>query len=165
VSWVYRRDKNLDGLAREAESYVERGFRAMKMKIGRYDFTGTNFRRLLNQPELCVVTPEEDIARVTAVRKALGPNRRLMADANCVWSPATAIKMGKALEPYDLFWLEEPVATDDVDGSAEVAGADDLDRRIRNRGRFVRLSRADHPRRDRYRSARPGLVGRVHRMP
>ena len=46
-----------------------------------------------------------------------------MADANCVWSPATAIKMGKALEPYDLFWLEEPVATDDIDGSAEVARA------------------------------------------
>jgi L-alanine-DL-glutamate epimerase-like enolase superfamily enzyme len=77
----------------------------------------------LNQPELCVVTPEEDIARVAAVRKVLGSNRRLMADANCVWSPAIAIKMGKALEPYDLFWLEEPVATDDVDGSAEVARA------------------------------------------
>jgi L-alanine-DL-glutamate epimerase-like enolase superfamily enzyme len=119
----YQRDKTLDGLTREAESYVERGFRAMKMKIGRHDFTGTNFRRLLNQPELCVVTPEEDIARVAAVRKALGSNRRLMADANCVWSPATAIKMGKALEPFDLFWLEEPVATDDVDGSAEVARA------------------------------------------
>ena len=57
------------------------------------------------------------------MRKALGSNRRLMADANCVWSPATAIKMGKALEPYDLFWLEEPVATDDIDGSAEVARA------------------------------------------
>ena len=119
----YQRGKDLDGLSREAESYVARGFRAMKMKIGRYDFTGTNFRRMLNQPEVCVVTPEEDIARVAAVRQALGPNRRLMADANCVWSPATAIKMGRALEPYDLFWLEEPVATDDIDGSAAVADA------------------------------------------
>ena len=33
----YQRDKTLDDLTREAESYVERGFRAMKMKIGRYD--------------------------------------------------------------------------------------------------------------------------------
>jgi L-alanine-DL-glutamate epimerase-like enolase superfamily enzyme len=77
----YQRDKDLDGLTREAESYVERGFRAMKMKIGRYDFTGTNFRRLLNQPELCVVTPEEDIARVAAVRKALGSQPPL--DGRC----------------------------------------------------------------------------------
>lgn len=119
----YQRGKDLDALSRETESYVARGFRAMKMKIGRYDFTGTNFRRLLKQPEVCVVTPDEDIARVAAVRQAFGPNRRLMADANCVWSPATAIKMGKALEPYDLFWLEEPVATDDIDGSAAVADA------------------------------------------
>ena len=29
--------------------------------------------------------------------------------------------MGKAFEPYDIFWIEEPVATDDIDGSAEVA--------------------------------------------
>jgi L-alanine-DL-glutamate epimerase-like enolase superfamily enzyme len=119
----YQRGKDIDALSREAESYVARGFRAMKMKIGRYDFTGTNFRRMLNQPELCVVTPDEDIARVAAVRKALGPDRRLMADSNCVWSPATAIKMGRALEPYNLFWLEEPVATDDIDGSAAVADA------------------------------------------
>ena len=119
----YQRGKDLGALTAEAESYVARGFRAMKMKIGRYDFTGTNFRPMLNQPELCVVTPEEDIARVAAVRAALGPNRRLMADANCVWSPATAISMGKALEPYNLFWLEEPVATDDIEGSAAVAAA------------------------------------------
>ncbi len=119
----YQQGKDLDALAAEAESYVARGFRAMKMKIGRYASTGTNFRQVLNQPELCVVTPKDDLARVAAVRKALGPDRRLMVDANCVWSPATAIAMGKALEPYDLFWIEEPVTTDDIDGSAAVAAA------------------------------------------
>ena len=75
----------------ETESYVARAFRAMKMKIGWHGFTGTNFRQLLNQPDLCMVTPAEDIQRVATVREALGPNRRLMVDANCVWSPATAI--------------------------------------------------------------------------
>lgn len=119
----YQASKDLNALTAEAESYVARGFRAMKMKIGRYDFTGTHFRRMLGQSSLCVVTPEEDTARVAAVRQVLGPNRRLMADANCVWSPATAIKIGKMLEPYDLYWLEEPVATDDIDGSAAVAAA------------------------------------------
>lgn len=34
-----------------------------------------------------------------------------------------AIEMGRALEPYNLYWIEEPVATDDIDGSARVAGA------------------------------------------
>ena len=119
----YQQGKGLAELKAEAESYVGRGFRAMKMKIGRYGFTGTNFRELLNQPELCMVTPAEDLARVAVVREALGPDRRLMVDANCVWSPATAIAMGKKLEPYDVFWIEEPVATDDIDGSAEVAAA------------------------------------------
>ena len=67
--------------------------------------------------------PEEDIARVAAVRRALGPQAKLMVDVNCAWSPAFAIEMGRALEPYKLYWIEEPVATDDIDGSARVADA------------------------------------------
>src|SRR6266852_1405114 len=62
-----------------------------------------------------------DIAGVAAVRKSLGPHAKLMVDVNCAWSPAMAIRMGRALEPYDLYWIEEPVATDDIDGSARVA--------------------------------------------
>ncbi len=80
-------------------------------------------RSLTADPELGQVTVAEDLARVAAVRKALGPEPRLMLDANCAWSPSVAIAMGKAFEPYDIFWIEEPVATDDIDGSAEVARA------------------------------------------
>src|SRR6202047_595959 len=54
---------------------------------------------------------------------ALGPKGKLMADVTCAWSPAFAIEMGRALEPYKLYWIEEPVATDDIDGSARVADA------------------------------------------
>jgi len=46
-----------------------------------------------------------------------------MVDVNCAWSPAIAIEMGRAMEPYKLYWIEEPVATDDIDGSARVADA------------------------------------------
>jgi D-arabinonate dehydratase len=46
-----------------------------------------------------------------------------MVDANCAWSPAFAIEMGRAMEPYGLYWIEEPVATDDIEGSIEVARA------------------------------------------
>ena len=117
----YQEGKGVDGIAAEAEGYRARGFRGMKMKVGRNPSTQTHLRQLIGNPQFCEVHPEEDIARVAAARKALGPHAKLMVDVNCAWSPAFAIEMGRAMEPYNLYWIEEPVATDDVDGSAEVA--------------------------------------------
>ncbi|MBV9858822.1 MAG: mandelate racemase/muconate lactonizing enzyme family protein [Alphaproteobacteria bacterium] len=119
----YQEGKSVDDLAGEAEGYRARGFRGMKMKIGRNPSTQTPLRHLLGHAEACEVEPEEDIARVAAVRRALGPQAKLMVDVNCAWSPAVAIEMGRALEEQKLYWIEEPVATDDIDGSAEVAAA------------------------------------------
>ncbi|HLC30529.1 MAG TPA: mandelate racemase/muconate lactonizing enzyme family protein [Dehalococcoidia bacterium] len=121
----YQEGKDVAALAREAEGYVAQGFRAMKMKVGRNPSTqtNTNLREMQADHEMCVVSLDEDLARVEAVRKALGREAKLMVDANCVWSPALAIQMGKGMEPFDIYWLEEPVATDDVRGSAEVARA------------------------------------------
>ena len=119
----YQEGKSVDDLAGEAEGYRARGFKGMKMKIGRNPSTQTHLRHLAEHAELCEVEPEEDIARVAAVRRALGPQAKLMVDVNCAWSPSFAIEMGRALEPYKLYWIEEPVATDDIDGSARVADA------------------------------------------
>ncbi len=119
----YQEGKSIDDLAGEAESYRARGFHGMKMKIGRNPSTQTHLRHLAANAQTCEVEPEEDIARVAAVRRALGPQAKLMVDVNCAWSPAFAIEMGRALEPYRLYWIEEPVATDDIDGSARVADA------------------------------------------
>jgi L-alanine-DL-glutamate epimerase-like enolase superfamily enzyme len=119
----YQEGKSAADLAAEAEGYRARGFKGMKMKVGRNPTTGTHLRELIGNRELCEVDPSEDIARVAAVRQALGPRAKLMVDANCAWSPAMAIEMGRAMEPYNLFWIEEPVATDDIDGSAAVAAA------------------------------------------
>jgi L-alanine-DL-glutamate epimerase-like enolase superfamily enzyme len=119
----YQEGKSVDDLAAEAESYRARGFTGMKMKIGRNPSTQTYLRHLAGNAQLCEVEPEEDIARVAAVRKALGPKAKLMVDVNCAWSPAMAIEIGRALEPFKLYWIEEPVATDDIDGSARVAAA------------------------------------------
>ena len=119
----YQEGKSIDDLAGEAEGYRARGFHAMKMKIGRNPSTQTHLRHLAANAQTCEVEPEEDIARVAAVRRALGPQAKLMVDVNCAWSPAFAIEMGRALEPYKLYWIEEPVATDDIDGSARVADA------------------------------------------
>jgi len=119
----YQEGKSAADLAAEAEGYRARGFRGMKMKIGRNPSTQTHLRQLIGQAEFCEVEPEEDIARVAAVRRALGPQAKLMVDVNCAWSPAVAIEMGHAMEPHKLYWIEEPVATDDIDGSARVADA------------------------------------------
>ena len=119
----YQEGKSIDDLAGEAEGYRARGFTGMKMKIGRNPSTQTHLRHLVGDPALCQVEPGEDIARVAAVRRALGAKAKLMVDVNCAWSPAMAIAMGRALEPYEPYWIEEPVATDDIDGSARVAAA------------------------------------------
>src|SRR5712664_475047 len=119
----YQEGKGVDDLAGEVEGYRARGFKGMKMKIGRNPSTQTHLRHLVDHAELCEVEPEEDIARVAAVRQALGPRAKLMVDVNCAWSPAVAIEMGRAMEPHKLYWIEEPVATDDIDGSAKVADA------------------------------------------
>ena len=119
----YQEGKGVDGIAGEAEGYRARGFKGMKMKVGRNPSTQTHLRELIGNREFCEVEPEEDLARVAAVRRALGPQLKLMVDVNCAWSPAIAIAMGRAMEPHNLYWIEEPVATDDIDGSAEVARA------------------------------------------
>ena len=119
----YQEGKSAADLAGEAEGYRARGFRGMKMKIGRNPSTQTHLRQLIGQAEFCEVEPEEDLARVAAVRQALGPRAKLMVDVNCAWSPAVAIEMGRAMEAQKLYWIEEPVATDDIDGSARVADA------------------------------------------
>ena len=119
----YSEGKSVEDLAAEAEGYRARGFKGMKMKVGRNPSTQTHLRHQVDQAESCVVEPEEDIARVAAVRRALGPHAKLMVDVNCAWSPAMAIEMGRAFEPYNLYWIEEPVATDDIDGSAQFAAA------------------------------------------
>lgn len=119
----YQEGKGIDALAGEAEGYRARGFKGMKMKIGRNPSTGTHLRQWIGNAGFCEVDPSEDIARVAAVRKALGREAKLMVDVNCAWSPDFAIAMGRAMEPYNLYWIEEPVATDDIDGSARVADA------------------------------------------
>src|SRR5947209_6131957 len=119
----YQQGKLAADLAGEAEGYRARGFKGMKMKIGRNPSTQTHLRELVGSAAFCEVELEEDLARVAAVRQALGPQAKLMVDVNCAWSPAMAIEMGRAMAPYKLYWIEEPVATDDIDGSARVADA------------------------------------------
>lgn len=99
---LYAEGKTTADLGREMRGYVEQGFRGVKLKIG-----GAPFR--------------EDVARVAAAREAIGADVRLMVDAVYMLSIPEAIRMSRALERYDVHFLEAPVLPSDVDGLAEVA--------------------------------------------
>ncbi|MEX0958213.1 MAG: mandelate racemase/muconate lactonizing enzyme family protein [Burkholderiales bacterium] len=117
----YAENKGVRELVAEMETYIAAGFRAVKMKVGRNSGVEMSALRASAQRGVAEVTLLQDLERVAAVRKAIGPEIRLMVDANGAWDVATAVKMGRAMEPYDIYWYEEPVWPDDVAGSAEVA--------------------------------------------
>jgi L-alanine-DL-glutamate epimerase-like enolase superfamily enzyme len=69
---------------------------------------------------------QTDVESVRTAREAVGPTVELMLDTNCPWTPDEAIAMARALAPYRLFWLEEPVwPPEDYAGLARVATATD----------------------------------------
>jgi L-alanine-DL-glutamate epimerase-like enolase superfamily enzyme len=117
----YSRGKGIKELTREMQAYVEHGFRAVKMKVGRNPGIELSPLRVMDNAGECEVSLEQDLERVAAVRAAIGAQVRLMVDANGAWDVPTAVRMGRAMERYDLYWYEEPVLPDDVTGSAEVA--------------------------------------------
>ncbi|HVY07161.1 MAG TPA: mandelate racemase/muconate lactonizing enzyme family protein [Burkholderiales bacterium] len=117
----YSEGKGIKELSREMEAYVRHGFRAVKMKVGRNPGIEFSPLRVMDNAGLCEVPLAEDLERVAAVRKTIGPDVKLMVDANGAWDVAIAVKMGRAMERHDIYWYEEPVSPDDVAGSAEVA--------------------------------------------
>ncbi|MFF1745746.1 mandelate racemase/muconate lactonizing enzyme family protein [Streptomyces mirabilis] len=63
----------------------------------------------------------EDAERLRAVREAVGPSLHIMTDANQSQSLSRAVQLAAALEPYDPYWLEEPMPADDISGHATLA--------------------------------------------
>ena len=94
-------DFPLDALLRQTDDNLARGFRAIKMKVGR--------------PSL-----RQDVERVRAMREHLGPEFPLMVDANMRWSVDEAIRAARALADSAPVWLEEPTIPDDVPGHARI---------------------------------------------
>ncbi|OON41989.1 mandelate racemase/muconate lactonizing protein [Izhakiella australiensis] len=66
---------------------------------------------------------QQDLRRLTAVRKELGDDFPLMVDANQQWDRETAIRIGRKLESFNLIWIEEPLDAYDVEGHAALADA------------------------------------------
>ncbi|MDQ7977241.1 mandelate racemase/muconate lactonizing enzyme family protein [Paraburkholderia sp. SARCC-3016] len=90
-------------LGEELAGYVEMGFRAVKMKVGRLD-------------------PRAEEARIAAARAAIGDSVLLMLDANNAWSDVpTALEYMRRYERYDPYWIEEPFSPDDIESHAQLA--------------------------------------------
>lgn len=66
---------------------------------------------------------DDDVRRCRVLREEIGPDRKLMVDANQVWDVDEAIRHVEALAPFDLWWVEEPTSPDDVLGHARIAEA------------------------------------------
>ena len=86
-----------------ASAAVAEGWSAVKIKVG--------------------ANLEDDIRRCATLREVLGPDRRLMIDANQVWEVGQAIDWVGALARFDPYWIEEPVSPDDILGHARVRQA------------------------------------------
>jgi L-fuconate dehydratase len=67
--------------------------------------------------------PEDDVRRATLIRETIGPDRRLMLDANQAWSIDEAIRSVNRLRGLDPWWIEEPTSPDDVLGHARIRAA------------------------------------------
>ena len=65
----------------------------------------------------------EDVARLTAVRQAVGAEFEIMTDANQAFSVDEAIRRARLLEPLDVAWFEEPMPADDLNGHVRLCGA------------------------------------------
>lgn len=102
---LYYRDRELPSkLLDEARAYVDEGFMGMKTKVGG-------------------LPRREDVARVEALRQAIGPEIHLMVDANQAFDAPAAIQWGRHLSHLDLHWFEEPVHARNLAGYRQVRRA------------------------------------------
>ena len=97
------------GVGKQLRQYVERGHRAVKMRVGLQDRS-----------------VDDSAARVREVRDALGPDIGIMVDAHGTWSVREAQRFARKVEDDDLAWLEEPVSPDNLTGQAEVRRSTDI---------------------------------------
>ncbi len=100
AGWLGYPDEKIRRLCREG---VQQGWSHFKIKVGR--------------------DLRDDVRRAALVRAEIGPERKLMLDANQVWDVDEAIASMRELARFDPWWIEEPTSPDDVLGHAAIAKA------------------------------------------
>jgi L-alanine-DL-glutamate epimerase-like enolase superfamily enzyme len=99
---------SIEQLADSARRHVAKGFRAIKLRLGKE----TN--------------PEAEVGRVRAVRQAVGPDIRILVDATESWDLSRASQTGRLLQAEGIAWLEDPVPHQDVAGLSHLAEVLDI---------------------------------------
>ncbi|MEM6632917.1 MAG: mandelate racemase/muconate lactonizing enzyme family protein [Bacteroidota bacterium] len=94
----------LEKLLGNIQGYLDSGFNAVKIKIGREKL-------------------EEDLERIQAVRNLIGDEITFMVDANYSMTVDQAIIAARAFEPYNIYWFEEPTLPDNYKGFGRIANA------------------------------------------
>ncbi len=97
----------LEHVVKAAPRLVERGFTQMKTQLALPGDTN----------------PEREVERIRLIRESIGESIDLMCDINQRWDVRQAISIGKRVDEYRLFWLEDVVAHDDYPGMARVTAA------------------------------------------
>lgn len=92
-----------DGIGEQLSSYIAKGFKATKMRVGVMD-----------------ETVEYSVKRVQNARATLGDEIKIMADAHGTFSVPEAKRFCRGVEDCNLYWFEEPIASDNKQGTAEV---------------------------------------------
>ncbi len=92
----------LDEVKARATQSIDEGIGGIKIKVGLPD-------------------SKEDLRRVAGVREHIGWDVPLMVDANQQWDRATALRLGRRLEEFNLIWIEEPLDAYDFEGHAHLA--------------------------------------------
>jgi len=100
AGWLGYSDDQIRALCRDG---LAEGWSHFKVKVGR--------------------DLQDDIRRVRIIREEIGPERRLMVDANQVWDVDQAIAWMRELAQFEPWWIEEPTSPDDVLGHAAIARA------------------------------------------
>lgn len=100
AGWLGYSDEKIRALCRAG---IEQGWSHFKIKVGR---------------DLA-----DDVRRARIIREVIGPDRKLMMDANQVWEVGEAIASMRVLAEFDPWWIEEPTSPDDVLGHAAIARA------------------------------------------
>ena len=100
AGWLGYSDEKLRSLL---SGSVAEGWEHFKMKVG--------------------TSIDDDVRRASIIREEIGPNKKLMMDANQVWDVDEAIEKMERLAEFDPWWIEEPTSPDDVLGHAKIAKA------------------------------------------
>ena len=119
------------------------GYPAYTTSVGWFGFSDEKIRKLCREGLAAGWThfklkvggvPADDLRRGRIVREEIGPDNRLMVDANQKWGVLEAIERTRALQPLDPWWMEEPTSPDDILGHA----------RIRREAAPIRIATGEH---------------------